>query len=288
MSAKWSPVLLGLMGLFLYALPLTASSTSKAIPKKRMLKKSKVKKSTPKPMFHKGMARIAKGFFIPLYIKKQKKYPVKTFWLDRYPVTNAQFLQFVKKNPRWRRSRVPRIFSDKTYLKHWKSDLELHNPEKTANSPVVNISWFPAKYYCQSQGKRLPTVAEWEYAASASQSQMYGQNEKGYNQRILLWYSRPTPKVLPKIGSTVRNYWGVYDLHGLVWEWTLNFNTALVTGESRGDSALDKALFCGSGAAGAPNPKNYAAFMRYAYRSSLKASYNTSNLGFRCARSTRP
>ena len=73
------------------------------------------------------------------------------------------------------------------------------------------------------------------------------------------------------------------DLHGLVWEWTSDFNSVLISGESRKDVDKDSNLFCGSAAVGASDLMNYAAFMRYAIRGSLKARYNMSNLGFRCA-----
>jgi formylglycine-generating enzyme required for sulfatase activity len=78
--------------------------------------------------------------------------------------------------------------------------------------------------------------------------------------------------------------YGARDLHGLVWEWTLDFNSALVTGESRGDSALERTLYCGSGAMGSADFENYPAFMRYAMRSSLEARYNVASLGFRGVR----
>ena len=84
------------------------------------------------------------------------------------------------------------------------------------------------------------------------------------------------------IGSTFKNYWKVYDLHGLVWEWTLDFNSVLITGESRKDVDKDSNLFCGSAAVNATDLMNYAAFMRYAIRGSLKAKYSMKNLGFRC------
>ena len=58
---------------------------------------------------------------------------------------------------------------------------------------------------------------------------------------------------------------------------------AMVTGESRADTGLERDLFCGSGAAGARDPSDYAAFMRAGYRSSLRANYAVPNLGFRCA-----
>jgi len=73
-------------------------------------------------------------------------------------------------------------------------------------------------------------------------------------------------------------------MHGLIWEWTENFNNSLVTGESRSDSTLNQQMFCGSAAIGAVDPSDYAAFMRYGFRSSLEAKYTVSSLGFRCAR----
>ena len=85
-------------------------------------------------------------------------------------------------------------------------------------------------------------------------------------------------------GKTNKNIWGVYDLHGLVWEWTLDFNSVLISGESRKDVDTDRDLFCAGGAVGAKDLMNYAAFMRYAFRGSIKANYSIQNLGFRCVK----
>ena len=65
-----------------------------------------------------------------------------------------------------------------------------------------------------------------------------------------------------------------------------DFQTALVTGESRGDGDLERDLFCGAGVAGTALQErvNYPAFMRYAYRSSLRGTSTGSTLGFRCAK----
>ncbi|MDP6922066.1 MAG: formylglycine-generating enzyme family protein, partial [Lutibacter sp.] len=62
------------------------------------------------------------------------------------------------------------------------------------------------------------------------------------------------------------------------------FNSVMVSGESRKDVDNDSNLFCGSAALGATDLMNYAAFMRYAIRGSLKASYGMKNLGFRCVK----
>jgi sulfatase modifying factor 1 len=76
----------------------------------------------------------------------------------------------------------------------------------------------------------------------------------------------------------------VRDLHGLIWEWTSDFNSAIVTGDARGDTGIERQLFCGSGSLGAGDRNAFPAFMRFGFRSSLKASYTVHNLGFRCAR----
>jgi formylglycine-generating enzyme required for sulfatase activity len=101
----------------------------------------------------------------------------------------------------------------------------------------------------------------------------------------LVWFSRPTPDTLPVVGLGRPNIYGARDLLSLVWEWVDDFNTAMVSGESRGDTGLERTLFCGAGAAGARDLTNYPAFMRAALRSSLRASYVVPNLGFRCAQS---
>ncbi len=54
--------------------------------------------------------------------------------------------------------------------------------------------------------------------------------------------------------------------------------------DSRSNEAINRELFCAAGAASAANIKDYPAFMRFAFRGSLKANYIVSNLGFRCAK----
>src|SRR4051794_36853511 len=72
-----------------------------------------------------GMAFIRGGSYKPLYAKQSKPRTVEPFFMDVVQVTNAQFLEFVKQHPEWRRSKVPRTLADVNYLKHWTGDLEL-------------------------------------------------------------------------------------------------------------------------------------------------------------------
>jgi formylglycine-generating enzyme required for sulfatase activity len=199
--------------------------------------------------------------------------------MDVQAVTNADFLAFVRAHADWRRSTVKPLFADASYLRHWRGDLDLGDVDPA--SPVVNVSWFAARAYLRALGKELPTVNQWEYAAAANERVRDASRDPGFLEQLRQWYGRPTPARLPAAGSTPANVYGVRDLHGVVWEWTRDFNSSLVTGESRADSALDRSLYCGSGAAGATDFDDYAAFMRFAFRSSLEARYTVGNLGFR-------
>jgi formylglycine-generating enzyme required for sulfatase activity len=232
-----------------------------------------------------GMARIPAGVYRPLFRSdsEAKEVRVKTFALDVYPVTNAEFLAFVQANPRWRRSQVKRLFADENYLKHWAGDLEL-GAAATTNAAVTWVSWFAAKAFAAWAGKRLPTTAEWEHVAAASPLRPDGENDAEFKKQLAVWHASPAPARLPPVGTGRANFFGVHDLHGLIWEWVADFNTAMVTGDARGDSGLERQLFCGSGAQGAKDVTDYAAFMRFGFRSSLKADYTVHNLGFRCGK----
>lgn len=233
-----------------------------------------------------GMVVIPAGNYAPIIRSKDEpeRVAVAAFWLDERPVTNGEFLAFVRANPRWQRAQVSSLFADTGYLADWAGDTEL-GPRVAAEAPVVRVSWFAARAYAAWAGKRLPTTAEWERAAAAGFSTADGASEAGVANHALAWFARPTPERLPAAGRGRPNFFGARDLLDLVWEWVDDFNTAMVSGESRGDTGLERTLFCGAGAAGARDLNNYPAFMRAGLRSSLRASYVVPNLGFRCAQS---
>lgn len=223
------------------------------------------------------MIHIKGGDFTPLYGTKKLSIRMTDFEMDEYPVTNAEFLEFVQQHPEWRRSAPKRLFVDKSYLQHWSGDLEL-GTSALPEGPVISVSWYAAKAYCETKGKTLPSVNQWEYVASLP---IDGVDIK---KLILDWYSESTPDIIPSVKSGKRNASGVSSMHGLIWEWNLDFNSALVTGESRGDASLDKTMYCGAGSNGAADASDYAAFLRFGFRSSLKANYTVRNLGFRCVK----
>ncbi len=229
-----------------------------------------------------AMANIKSGKYIPLYGRDSQLVTINSFQMDILPVTNAHYLTFVKTNKRWRKSNIKKVFADGNYLNHWKNDTTIGN-EMNANSAITNVTWFAAKAYCECQGKRIPTVDEWEYVAMANENIADARKITSSNQQILAWYEKPNTSKNP-VGQSVKNYWSVYDLHGLIWEWTSDFSSIFLTDESKNDSSTNKKMFCGSGKFTKTDLMNYAAYMRYAFRESLKANYSLQNLGFRCVK----
>jgi sulfatase modifying factor 1 len=232
-----------------------------------------------------NMARIPGGVYSPAFRDSSdaKSLTVNEFLIDIYPVTNGDFLKFVRANPTWRKSQAKRIFADENYLRDWTGDLELG---KTLHpkAPVTYVSWFAARAYARWAGKRLPMAAEWEFVALANADFANASADPRFQMELQNLYLRPTPDIFPPVGLRAPNFYGAHDMHGLVWEWAADFSTAMVTGDARGDTGLDRQLFCGAGGQNAKDRADFPAFMRFAFRSSLHASYTVPNLGFRCAK----
>ncbi len=228
------------------------------------------------------MARITGGSYTPLYGKDSTLVSVTDFYIDVYPVTNHQYQQFLSGIPIWQKSKVIELYADDHYLSGWLNDT-MYPSDVKSSSPVTTISWFAARAYCDCLGKRLPTLDEWEYVAMADATNADARRLDSYNQYILDQYEKPQ-SYQNEVGKALPNYWGVHDLHGLVWEWMEDFSAVMISGESRKDGSNDPDMFCGSGSLGSSDKMNYAAFMRYAFRGSLKANYSIRNLGFRCVK----
>ena len=98
------------------------------------------------------------------------------------------------------------------------------------------------------------------------------------------WYSRPSSSELPTVGKGGGNVYGVSDMHGVVWEWTYDFASLMVSVDNREQGDPDTLKFCGAGALSMNDRDNYAVLMRIALLSSLQANSTTRNLGFRCVK----
>lgn len=230
-----------------------------------------------------GPAVVGPGVWRPAFPPEEgvDEIAVGRFMLDRTPVTNAEFLAFVLENPSWQRGRVPGILAEEGYLAHFAGPTSLGAVDPQA--PVTRVSWFAARAFCAAQGGRLPLTAEWELAASASAKAADARDDAAFREQILTWYAKPSPAVLPPVGGGAPNFWGLYDMHGLVWEWTEDFNSAMVSVDSREQGGADELQFCGAGAIAAAEKGDYAEFMRVAFRSSLEGRFTLPTLGFRCA-----
>jgi sulfatase modifying factor 1 len=207
---------------------------------------------------------------------------VAAYRLRTLPVTNREYLQFVQTHPGWRRDQVAPLFADSQYLGHWNGPA---NPGSAAmNQPVTHVSWFAAQAYCESEQARLPNWYEWEFAAAADETRADAREDAAWRERILGWYSRPSTMPLPAVGSGPRNFYGVRDLHGLIWEWVDDYASLMVSADNREQGDPDLLKFCGAGALSTQDRENYAVLMRVALLSALKAADTTANLGFRCAK----
>ncbi len=232
-------------------------------------------------------AAVAQGEHAPFYPpdESQVVLSVAAFSMDVVPVTNAEFAAFVDAHPEWRRGGPPAVFADAGYLSSWRGPADsggLH-PEH----PVTGVSWFAARAYCQAGGGELPTVYQWEYAADATAAAPHGGREDPeVLAAILAWYGADPGERLRPVGAGAPNFWGLYDMHGLIWEWTLDFNSQLISADIREAGEGEGLRFCGAGALSARDVQDYASFMRFAMRSSLGAAFTTDNLGFRCAYSS--
>ena len=149
----------------------------------------------------------------------ERKTKVAAFQMDVHPVTNAQFLAFVREHPTWRRGAAPALFADAGYLRHWSGPDDL-GVSAGGDQPVVHVSWFAARAYCRANGGRLPTEDEWEFVARADTETLDASDDPQFLQTILAFYGRPRTAALAAVGRAPANAWGLHDIHGLVWEWS--------------------------------------------------------------------
>ena len=229
-----------------------------------------------------GMVVIEAGSFVPVYVMDGDRIDVSPFAIDRLPVTRGDFAEFVRANPRWRRDRVPSVFADPGYLRDWPGVTD-PGQEADLRRPVVNVSWFAARSYCEWRAARLPTADEWELVARADGRVRDASASVEFRRDVLAMYTRPRIGLPAPVGSGSTNVWGVSDLHDGVWEWVLDFGGSFNSADSRATGGRDRQLYCAAAANGARDTGDYAAFLRYSFRSTLRGSTTQPLLGFRCA-----
>ena len=131
----------------------------------------------------------------------------------------------------------------------------------------------------------LPKVSTYPLSTSgnmpdnASELKPNGANEKAYKDTILNWYAQGSRQGLRDVGRMKPNYWGIYDMHGLIWEWTEDFNSSLLN--SGGVDSCHVLLVVQQQELLILQTTQH--FLRYGFRTSLQSKFSVHNLGFRCA-----
>ena len=192
------------------------------------------------------------------------------YGIHRYEVTNEQYREFLLANPSWQPTAVPVPKSNGSYLKGWTG---LSFPAGEARRPVTYITWYSATAYCQWRGGRLPTEAEWEYAASGGlERPEFPWGDTPPTSTSANWsgasIKRPTD-----VGQFPANGYGLYDMAGNVWEYTADRwpDNPLKLGQSD----VRYAIRGGSYGADVVN-------LRVRYRDSHPALGSGPHVGFRC------
>jgi formylglycine-generating enzyme required for sulfatase activity len=130
---------------------------------------------------------------------------LEAYLMDRYEVAAAQY----------------KIFADATGRKLIKPV-----PAGQENFPAVRVNWYDAQAYCGYYGKRLPTEAEWEYAARAGAGGKYSFGDDAGRLGEYAWFWGNSNKQLHPVGRKKPNQYGLYDMHGNALEWVADWYDA--------------------------------------------------------------
>lgn len=212
---------------------------------------------------------------------------LSSFRIDRHEVTNARFAAFVTVRPEWGPGRIAADLHNGKYLEHWASG---SYPEGKGEHPVAFVTWHAAQAFCRWDGGRLPTEAEWEFAA------------RGGDEREFPWGNElPSPdranygasglRATTPVGSYAATAAGLHDMAGNVWEWVLDawepaYAPASRTDPIAGGPVRDDAIrevggrrvIRGGSYGGA------VVNLRTRWRDSHEVTNATDFVGFRCAR----
>ena len=149
---------------------------------------------------------------------------VDAFYMDETEVTNVQYKEFLLENPQWQKGRANPKFSGGDYLKLWNGN---NYPEGKASHPVVYVGWYAMMAYSEWANKRLPTEAEWEYAARGGlESKKYPNGNtitaRDANFGIELNKGNSGKSLTTPVGKYPANGYGLYDMAGNVNELCLD------------------------------------------------------------------
>ena len=134
--------------------------------------------------------------------RAQHRVDIRPFLLGRYPVTNEEYARFLEARPD---VEEPAYWGDRDF--------------NQARQPGVGVSWHDAERFCAWSGGRLPSEAEWEYAARAGTTTRFYHGDDEASLGDHAWYEANAGGSTNPVGQKVPNAFGLHDMLGNVWEW---------------------------------------------------------------------
>jgi formylglycine-generating enzyme required for sulfatase activity len=192
---------------------------------------------------------------------------VPDFYLGRSPVTNAQYALFLDDNPH---------IAAPLY---W-GDMRFDAPDQ----PVIGVSWHDASAFCAWAGLRLPSEAEWEYACRAETETPFWSGDRASDLARVGWYRGNSGGRLHRVSENAPNPFGLFDMHGNVWEWVAD-DWHWVYGGAPTDGSAWVNEHCSEARVGRGGSwKSEAEVCRCACRAGWRPNTRSSLLGFRPAK----
>ncbi|MBF0239054.1 MAG: formylglycine-generating enzyme family protein [SAR324 cluster bacterium] len=219
----------------------------------------------------------------PIHNYPQHPVRLNAYYLDRVEVSNAHYRKFVEQHPEWSIPEARTISgkADANYLVHWDDPRSRLSPAE--DFPVIYVSWFAANAFCKSQGKRLPTEAEWEYAATkAFALQKFPLKPEALES--LSWFYYNAELSTHPVNSKSADSLGMFHLLGNVWEWTADwfskdYYEASPENNPTGPESGEAKVIRGGGWNDSP------ARLTPNIREFVRPHHAVEDLGFRCAKS---
>ncbi|WP_374686768.1 bifunctional serine/threonine-protein kinase/formylglycine-generating enzyme family protein [Promineifilum sp.] len=168
------------------------------------------------------------------------------FRIDRLEVTNAQYAAFLNEQGNQSQGGVPWIDMADDEVLLAESGGVFGPKAGYDNHPVVQVSWYGAKAYCQRVGRRLPTEAEWEKAARGEDSRAYPWGDTALSCNLANFWEQPSGCVggTTPVGSYPQGAspYGALDMAGNVWEWVEDWHDPAYYGAAPADNPTGPAV----------------------------------------------
>lgn len=156
--------------------------------------------------------------------------------------------------------------------------------QKKDTLPAIDMTWHDAEGFCNRRGWRLPTEAEWEYAARAGTQTPWSFGNDEEHVGDFSWFEGNSGFELHPVGTKNPNPWGLYDMHGNAWEWVEDWYGLYRPSPQRDPTGPETGKFR-SVRGGAFDVSPWV--LRSSFRVRDQSTIRGGGIGFRCARSPR-